>query len=1043
MATFDVEKLKSIANRYQGYGENAVPLFSNERNIPQTTGNFVQNVVSSLGRLGTGAAGTVGNFLKNTFWNEPGALIGQVTGGIKKQFDIAKNQYGAVQQIADVQRRLKAGQPVSKQEIEAINARSKQNMALMGSNAWNLGSTFVPFTKNWREKYLPVASTVATLATLGSAAPISGAVKGGTVAPEAVGAGSKALRFGSRILEDTFGIGKTFGKSLPVNIAGKIARTGLLVKPTIQDIANLPEQIGKGKYGEAAINAALLASGGLEKGPIGTIGSIASKAKTWAAPAFKSGEGVFDLIKIKNGQSVMQAFQQAATKAPKQATKTENTLKLFQDYLIQQWGDAKTASKALNEYIGNKDLSKMSLKQLTTELENFRTSDEAIRQTAVKLAKKGLLTDAAGKKISVEQAKYVGAVRSPGGSTDDLIIKLSTSSNPTQAKTAISKFVKENPDFVKIPQNRRVLQGIQESGAYGDDAVKMAKERFIKTQQVFFGGKAKQSPQGYVAGLRTGARFNELANVAELQTGKKGMLSPIGSALSKLGISPQSSSEGQARFISEKIKSNFDKALGDAGINRTGTEVINKLRKVANTKKGVFDIRQLRNKEIAQALNVDVNDAKLIKNAYKKGVSSLSVEERGLAGKLTDINLNINPLAAPYSRLQNVAKYELNPFFSAQERIETRTGVAALTGTTRKPGADYTKQVKELDDLGFWKYSGFGGEGADVGNIANITSKLKPGQKETLAAGIESLANKQGKTISEFVRDPKNASIMQDFKTVVQYPDKGFTSSNLSKMLNLVVFPSRYNIKVTQFALKQLAKQPGVVQAQVIRGIHDYNQFMESPQGIKFQADNKEVLSLLNYFTPLNNITQIMNILSGKARTPADFGLIGGLPFGVISQALQGQGLIQTDTPYVDPRTGEIYPDKIPVTLKARAYKLMADLIGTMYNYPGRQAGFPKGFAKKDINEVIPKMLMGTPSPTDFESVTRTNVSPEDAKRMQVLQGAPADLRSAMTVPKGIKPAQVNRLTEADIIKGFNFPKTKKAKKEKVRPVPIRQLIGK
>lgn len=979
--------------------------------------NFFGNVIGSLGKLGGQALGAVGGALKQTFIAEPVNLAKSFAKFNIENFKTSQKAIGIFTGARERELIQKGWRP----DLAKKYAQAELGGLTADAQLRNLGENPMSvLSPEYYKKTLPVQLTAATL--------LGGGLAKGATAP---------TTFGERLATDVFGFGKTFGKSLPMNIAGKVARTQLLVKPTAQDIANLPGQLGQGKYGEAALNAALLASGGLAKGPIGTIGSIASKAKTWAAPAFKSGEGVFDLIKIKNGESVMQAFSKIADKSPDKV-KTENTLKVFQDYLIQQWGDAKTASKALNEYIGNKDLSKMSLKQLTRELENFRTSDEAIRQTAMKLAKKGLLTDAAGNKLTVEQAKYVGAVRSPGGSTDDLILKLSTSSNSTQAKSAIAKFIKENPDFVKIPQNKRILQGIQESGAYGDDAVSMVKERFIKTEQVFFGGKAKQSPQGYVAGKRSGVRFRTAAEVAKLQTGKKGIFSPIGKALSKVGLSPESSSEGQARFISEKIKSNFDNALANSGINRPASEIINKLRKFANTKKGIFDIRQLTNKEIAQALNVDVNDAKLIKKAYKQGVSSLTVEERGLAGKLTDINLNINPLAAPYSRLQNIAKYEINPFFSIQERVETRAGVTALTGTTRKPGADYTKQVNELEKLGFWRYSGFGGEGADVGNIANITSKLKRGQKETLAAGIESLANKQGKTISEFVRDPKNASIMQDFKTVVQYPDKGFTSSNLSKMLNLVAFPSRYNIKVTQFALKQLAKQPGVVQAQVLRGIHDYNQFMESPEGIKFQADNKEVLSLLNYFTPLNNITQIMNILRGKARTPADFGLIGGLPFGVISQALQGQGLIQTDTPYVDPRTGEIYPDRIPVTLKARAYKLMADLIGTMYNYPGRQAGFPKGFAKKDINEVIPKMLMGEPSPTDFESVTRTNVSPEDAKRMKILQKS--NIQDLRPIPQ-LRPIPKQEIKSPGAILPKPIYKTK-AKKQRVRPVPIRQLVG-
>jgi len=1044
MASYNVEKLKAIANRAQGFNENAAPIISPQRTAPQQSGNFFGNILGSIGRLGGQSIGGIGNILKQTFFNEPKALLGEVLGGIKKQYDITRNQLGAVQQSNDIMRRIKAGQPVSQQELAALRSRTQQNLAQTKAASWQVVSPFIVGTKSYREKYLPVAGTIATLATLGTAAPVSAGAKGATAAPKALTFGQRAGRFGGNLVTDIFGVGKTFGKNLPMNIVGKIARNELLVQPTLQDIANLPGQIGQGKFGEAGLNAALIASGGLQRGPLGTIGSIASKAKTKFEPTFKSGAGVFDLVKIKGGETVMQAFQKAAAANPKQAGNIENTLKVYQDYLIRQWGDAKTASKAFNEYIGNKDLSKMNLNTLVKELDNFRNSDVAIKETAMKLAKKGLLTDASGRKITVDQAKYVGAVRSPGGSTDDLVVSLSTTKNPSQVKKAIAKFKKDNPDFVKIPQNRRVLQGLEESGESGQKVVDLANKRFIKTEQVFFGGKAKVSPEGYTAGLRSGVAFKSPTEVAALKTGKNGKLAFFGNTLSKLGISPESGSQGKIQYISNKVKLGFDNALEQSGINRTANEILSTLGDLAQNRKGVFDIRQLTSNEVAKALRVDKNDAKTILRAYKKSISKLSLDERGLAGKITDFNLNYNPLAAPYSRLQNAAKYEINPFFSIQERVEARVGVAALGGGIRKPGVRYDKQIDELDELGFWKGASFGSEGADVGNIGNITSKLKPGQKQTIAAGIEALAGKQGKTISEFVTDPKNADIMQDFKTIVQYPDKGFTSSNLSKMMNLLIFPSRYNIKVTQFALKQIAKQPGIVQAQILRGIGDYNNFMNSPEGYKFQADNKEVFQLLNYFTPLNNITQIMNILTGRARTPADFGLIGGLPFGIISQGLQGQGLIQTDTPYVDPRTGEIYPDRIPQTLKARTYQLLSDLIGSMYNYPGRQIGVPRGFSKKDVNEIIPRMLLGEKSPEDFATVTRTNISPEDAKRIQALsalEAGPGGLRIPTSIPAGAKFVDVKKLKEEDIIKGFNFPKAKKAKKAKIRPVPIQQLL--
>lgn len=1019
MPSFDVNRLQSTAKRYRGYGEN----LQANTNINRATGpafqqpNFLGNVFNSIRNIGYEAGKSVFNAGKQMLWDEPGKLAQHFIQGGQKQFNIARDQLGAAQHARDIQRRLQQGQKVSKQEIDAVRQRTQRNMQAGTQNLWDQGSTFVVGSKNYREKFLPPALTVASIASLGTTAPLSAGIKGTSTA-------AKAARFGARFGDDLFGFGSKFGKSLPMNIAGKLARTQLLVKPTVNDIGMLPGQIASGKYGDAAINAALLASGGLKNGPIGSTRNLLTAISKKTGNLFTGKAGVFDMVKIKNG-SVYDVLQKVAKKDPGQAEQATKTLRIYQDYLIQQWGSPKVAAQALQEYIGNKDLSKMTLKTLTKELDNFRNSDVAIRKTAVKLAKAGKLTDEAGKKITVEQAKHVGAVRSPASQVNKLATKLSTTTNQQQLDEAIEGFAKKNPQFMQNQQNSRILRGIQEEGLYGDDAVKRINASFRKTNQVFTDEKKMlEGAGGFTGGFRSGVNFNKLDDTAELQHGKDTIFSRIGGALERTGLSPTSSSEGKAKLISSKIRTNMDEALSEAGVNRSASEILSKLRAKAETKWGVFDVRQLRASEIADAVGVDKATAKKILGAYKKSVMKLSAEERGLAGKLTDLNLNYNPLAGPYSRVQNALKYEKNPFFSIQERVETRLGTAALTGKTRMPGRDYSNQVKELEKAGFWENAGFGSEGADIGNITNITSKLKRGQKETLAAGIDQLASKEGKSITEFITDPKNADLMQDFKTVVQYPDKGFTSSNLSKMLNLVAFPTRYNIKIAQFAIKQLAKQPGLVQAQVLRSLGDYNEFMTSPEGIKFQADNKEVMGLFNYFTPMGNIQQVMNVFRGQAKQPADFGLIGGLPFGVITQALQGQGLIKTDTPYVDPRTGEIYADKIPQNLKARAYQLLGDVLGTMYNYPGRIVGLP---AKKDFNNIPGDFLLGKPEKGDFKSVTRTNVSDDDRKRMETLGQLPGLKTNPLS--SGNKPAlKLNNLKQIDVVRGLKFTKPKKAK---------------
>lgn len=1019
---------------------NAIPQARQGRAVKpsNTPSNFFGNLAKSIGTVGGQAIGGAFNAAKQSLWDEPGRLIKHF-GDQYGRLNAAKQETMAgAQHLKDIQRRMASGQQVSLQEINAAKDRTLGGRRTMDNAAWTANSTFLPGTKEYREKYAPVALTAASIASLGVTSPLSAGTKVAQTGTK-LSLGQKAGNFGLRMGDDLFGFGKTFGKGLPMNVAGKIARNELLIKPTINDLSAIPGQVGKGDYTGAAINAALLASGGLKNGPIGTARSLLTAGSSKIGKQFIGNAGVFDKVKIANNQSVYSAFETLAKKNPQQAKEVSDTLRVFDDYLVRQWGDPKTAAKAFQEYIGDKNLSKMSLSSLTKELDNFRNSDTAIKKIAVKLAKAGELVDESGNKISVEQAAHIGAVRSPGGSTNELVAGLSTTTNQQQASEVIANFAKNNPNFIANRQNQRMLEGIAESGKYGDDAVRQAKNSFVKTKQVFAGNKAIEAPGGFVGGMRSGIDFKNVDEVGDITHGKDGMLAGVGRLFEKAGISPSSSSEGQARFVSEKVRRGMDEALDDAGVKRSASEIISKLRKQSDAKWGVFDIRQLRAGEVADALKINKAEAKKILGAYKKAVMKLSAEERGLAGKLTDLNLNYNPLAAPYSRVQNIAKYEKNPFFSMQERIETRIGTAALTGKTRMPGKDYSTQVQELEKAGFWENAGFGSEGADIGNITNITSKLKKGQKETLAAGIDQLANKQGKTITEFISDPKNADLMQDFKTVVQYPDRGFTSSNLSKLMNLVAFPTRYNIKIAQFATKQLAKAPGLVQVQVLKGLGDYNEFMNSPEGIQFQADNKELIGLVKYFTPMGNIQQVMDILQGKSKRAADFGLIGGLPFGVITQVLQGQGLIETDSPYVDPRTGEIYSEKVPESLKARTFQLMSDVIGTMYNYPGRMVG--ASLSKKDANEIIPTTLLGKPGKDEYNTINRTDVSAEDQRRMDVLNAGGKEMAEKFQSARFVNTSNPNPKIRTKL-QVAPIQKKSKAKSTRPRPIPIQRLIG-
>ena len=56
--------------------------------------------------------------------------------------------------------------------------------------------------------------------------------------------------------------------------------------------------------------------------------------------------------------------------------------------------------------------------------------------------------------------------------------------------------------------------------------------------------------------------------------------------------------------------------------------------------------------------------------------------------------------------------------------------------------------------------------------------------------------------------------------------------------------------------------------------------------------------------------------MTGSVDSISDMGQLGGLPFGIISQMLDSQGIINLNTPYVDPKTGSVFPKTYPSRYK-------------------------------------------------------------------------------------------------------------------------------
>jgi hypothetical protein len=202
--------------------------------------------------------------------------------------------------------------------------------------------------------------------------------------------------------------------------------------------------------------------------------------------------------------------------------------------------------------------------------------------------------------------------------------------------------------------------------------------------------------------------------------------------------------------------------------------------------------------------------------------------------------------------------------------------------------------------------------------------------------------------------------------------------------MNLMFFPVRYNAKVTQIAAQVLGRQPPAVQLAVLHSGFRMRDWLKSDEGINWQAEHQDAIQVLNWITPINSIESTLNMLSHKPNSIAELGQLGGLPLGFITQILDSEGILHLNKPYVMPKTGDLLPDYIPQTTKAKASVALTDLIGSMFTYPGRTLGLPGKDAsiKKFVRNFI------ATNGKDFDKQYRTeDLTPLQQNWIRVLKG--------------------------------------------------------
>lgn len=934
---------------------------------------------------------------------------------------------------------------ITKKELDdSLASLDTQNQELIKDNDQLLTDTNA---ESSRDFVVNAYASVLTPLTMVGAAPASAVGNSGrlvTGATQVTAATTKAARVAAYLnkanatLEAVASKIPTLSKALNTTPeATSLAKTAfnVLVKNPIKlnlavrDPIDVMYQASQGNYGRAAVGAAFIGLMPFEGGPLGLASKLFEKTKSGIALRAFGKTGFIDEMGKYMKSSPVEYLDNLKTGDPKKYKEALQAWKTFEAYNLQHFdGDTKAAVENIAEWHAkhSNPIGNYTPDELTDYWIDFKNS----LAKAQDLAKTGKL-EIDGVKISAEDASRIGLGKFGTEEKYALIKELKKLGTDAERQAVVNAMVADGYGWAQSPTMRSAIEDAVSGPDYAKKILKIATGKGVSVK-----GAAQEFPRNYfpiylsknAKGYDTEVLENidkittstELGDVLERSVAPKGIAGIAGGFMQKLGLSPKDQNAQGYLAIRRNIAHN----LIDGGIDfdaatrgklTNADYIMNKLGEFAEKKNSVFDLRQLRVSEIQDALKVTSREAKTIKNAISQAYLQVPLQVRGLGDKVVDFNMKNNPFAAQYSRLQGQFRYAQNPFFYAQEVIETETLAQAVVGGKKLqlPGVNFVRNllfkgsrdatddvVKQLDNRGFFANAAGRGEFAQEAVTGGITSHLRPAQKITIAGFVEKLAQKQGMSVEAYL-DNHADEAAELARGLVQYPKKSMLNSPLAKTLSLIAFPARYNLKVAGIAAKALAQQDPVTQVVVMNGLLRMGDWLNSDEGIAWQSRHAEAVGLMKYFTPINTLSQISKILTGSAESASDYGSLGGLPFGVIGQILDHQGIINMNTPYVNPRTGDVLPEYVPKTAKARVKTAMDDLLSSVFSYPGRTVGGPsKGEVVDTFTSKLPGVGVSRYDKDQYDKVDRSGeLSAKSLHRQEVIRA-----QNGVTPGKGTVP---------------------------------------
>jgi hypothetical protein len=824
-------------------------------------------------------------------------------------------------------------------------------------------------------------------------------------------------------------------QSVNAALAGVLFKQPFIYQAAIGEVGDIMEELDKQNYNGAAGRIAFTTSLFFAGGVFGMIRKGAEAAKDALHTATYGKADVMaeisGMLKGKNRAAYTEWLDDMENVG--RGTEAIKSLKLLQEQLLTRFGSATAGAKAIEDYIKTKGLdpSKLDAKTFFNDELKFTNNWEKVYD----LAKTGIIKNTDGEIIRPNQ---IALGTFDQKARNDLVDKLSSMKTPKERIAYINNLQEGGKTF--WAQNDYMFGQITNLINKNKSAADLAKA--IKNVDTQIGLKgipkllaAKLKKDGYIAIVPKSnvTQFLEEGDTRKLISeyvdkgsevfdetiAAKPTFAAAAAWMHNAGIS----TEAAQRVAYESLKHNVVSKLSEMGNvgrflpkgqkgnhARAGSIIIDKLQRYAEgkapnkllslggrttTTNAISDIRQLTTSEVKEALAspnfyLTTGEAKQIQKAIQEGYMAMPLELRGLGERLVDYAFRYVPYFHLYNRAQSALRYNYNPFFKTQEIVETSVLSRAQNNSLiwRIPRAQLNSVAKKLDDQKMLS-TGFTGEGArDDVTLGRITASLTRSQKRNLAGLTIKMAERQGynvDNIDDYIRNHYD-EIEEGLKTLVQYPSKGWLNSPMAKTLNLAFFPMRYNLKVAGLSAKILSQQPAVTQLAVLNGLYDANKWLKSDEGLIWQSKNSEALRLLQWLTPVGSIQALFSTLNMKPDSISSMGQLGGLPAGLLFQTLDSNGVfnnlpIEYSTPYVDPKTGEVYPDKIPTNMKGRAATALTDFINSVFTYPGRTVGLPgkASFIREGVGHVIKT------NSSDYEQVVRDEDLTELQRRQSEL----------------------------------------------------------